>query len=106
MSRVQVGAVALTVLLSALDGYDVLSVTFAAPAITHDWGIGKGALGIVLSSGLAGMAIGSFALAPLADVIGRRRAVLLALTLMSVGSLLCATAASVPQLAGWRVVTG
>ena len=106
MSRVQVGAVALTVLLSALDGYDVLSVTFAAPAITRDWAIGKGALGVVLSSGLAGMALGSFALAPLADVIGRRRAVLLALALMAIGSLLCATAASVPQLAAWRVVTG
>ncbi|WP_242140952.1 MFS transporter [Sphingomonas sp. TREG-RG-20F-R18-01] len=106
MSRAQVRAVALTVALSALDGYDVLSVTFAAPAISHDWGVGKVALGVVLSSGLAGMALGSFLLAPLADVFGRRRMVLLSLLLMTIGSLLCATAATVAQLAMWRVCTG
>ena len=106
MGRVQIGAVALTALLSALDGYDVLSVTFAAPAITRDWHVGKAALGVVLSSGLAGMALGSFALASLADVIGRRWVVFLSLALMALGSLLCATAGSVPRLALWRVVTG
>ena len=35
MSRAQVLAVALTMALSAMDGYDVLSVTFAAPALTQ-----------------------------------------------------------------------
>jgi MFS family permease len=103
---VQVAAVAITVALSALDGYDVLSATFAAPAITAAWGVGKGALGIVLASGLAGMALGAFCLAPLADLVGRRKLILLAVTLMGLGSLLTAFAESVPQLAGWRVLTG
>jgi MFS family permease len=79
MSRAQISAVAMTVILSALDGYDVLSVTFAAPAIALDWAIGKAALGIVLSSGLAGMAAGSLLLAPLADIHGRRKLVLASL---------------------------
>lgn len=106
MSRTQIGAVALTVALSALDGYDVLSVTFAAPAITADWGIGKAALGVVLSSGLAGMALGSFLLAPVADTLGRRRLILISLSLMAIGMLLCATANTLGALAAWRVVTG
>jgi AAHS family 4-hydroxybenzoate transporter-like MFS transporter len=106
MSRTQIGAVALTVILSALDGFDVLSVTFAAPAISRDWGLGKGALGIVLSSGLGGMALGSFLLAPLADMFGRRRLILLSLSLMAIGMALSAMASSLPELAGWRVVTG
>lgn len=106
MSRTQIGAVALTAVLSALDGYDVLSVTFAAPAITADWGVGKAALGVVLSSGLAGMALGSFLLAPLADTIGRRRLILISLSLMAAGMLLCATAPTLAALAGWRVLTG
>ena len=106
MSRVQTVAVAVTVALSALDGYDVLSVTFAAPAISHDWGLGKGALGVLLSTGLAGMAIGSLALASLADVVGRRRMVLASLTLMAVGMLLSAIAPGVRELALWRVATG
>lgn len=106
MSPAQVAAIAVTVALSALDGYDVLSVTFAAPAIVRDWGVGRAALGVVLSAGLAGMAVGSLLLAPLADVVGRRKLVLGALTLMAAGMLLSALAATLPQLAGWRVVTG
>jgi MFS family permease len=106
MSSVQIVAVATTLVLSALDGYDVLSVTFAAPAITHDWQVGKTALGIVLSSGLAGMALGSFILAPLADMIGRRLLVLTSLVLMAVGMFFSAEAHSLNELSLWRVVTG
>lgn len=106
MSRAQISAVAMTVILSALDGYDVLSVTFAAPAIALDWGIGKAALGVVLSSGLAGMALGSILLAPLADLHGRRKLVLLSLLLMAGGMLASAYATTVGQLAAWRVVAG
>ncbi len=106
MSRAQIAAVIMTVLLSALDGYDVLSVTFAAPAISQSWGIGRAALGLVLASGLAGMAFGSLALAPLADVIGRRRIVLCGLGLMVAGSLLSAVSRNVAELAAWRVLTG
>ncbi|MBN8814317.1 MAG: MFS transporter [Sphingomonas sp.] len=106
MHRLQRGVIALTIMLSALDGYDVLSVTFAAPAITLGWGIGKAALGAVLSAGLAGMALGSFFLAPLADVFGRRRMVLVSLTLMGLGTLLSASAQSLAMLSAWRVVTG
>src|SRR5580658_7181607 len=106
MSGVQKVAVALTCALSALDGYDVLSMTFAAPAITLAWGVGKAALGVVLSSGLVGMALGSFLLAPLADFIGRKRMILISLILMGLGALLSGFATSLPQLAAWRVVTG
>lgn len=106
MSRPQIIALAMTVALSGLDGYDVLSATFAAPGISHAWGIGKAALGLVLSSGLVGMAMGSLGLAPLADLMGRRRLVLLSLLLMAIGMLLSTFATSVAVLACWRVVTG
>jgi len=106
MSRTQVMAVATTILLSAVDGFDVLSVTFAAPAITHDWGIDKAALGVVLSAGLAGMAAGSFFLAPLADSLGRRGLVIASLVLMALGSCGSAAAGSIGALTAWRVVTG
>jgi hypothetical protein len=106
MSGLQKSAVALTFVLSALDGYDLLSIAFTAPAITVEWGVGKAALGIVLSSGLVGMALGSFLLAPLADVIGRRRVILLCLPIMGLGMMLSGLAHSLPQLAGSRVLTG
>ncbi|QUT05624.1 MFS transporter [Sphingobium phenoxybenzoativorans] len=106
MSRAQLIIIALTITLSGLDGYDVLSVTFAAPAIAQDWGVGRTALGIVLSAGLAGMAAGSFIIAPLADVFGRKLMVLIALCLMATGMLLCTYATSVEALVAWRVITG
>lgn len=106
MSRAQIAAVAVTVAISALDGYDVLSVTFAAPAIARDWGIGKAALGIVFSAGLVGMALGSLLLAPLADRIGRRRMVMNSLVLMALGMLACALSRSMVELATARIVTG
>ncbi|TRW16812.1 MFS transporter [Glacieibacterium frigidum] len=106
MSRQQVGVVGLSVALNALDGFDVLAITFAAPGITKDWGIGPAQLGIALSSGLAGMSLGSLALAPLGDRFGRRPLVLVSLILMAAGMLLTATATGLLSLCFWRVITG
>ena len=39
--------VAICIGILALDGYDVLSIAFAAPGITAEWGLSKAALGIV-----------------------------------------------------------
>jgi len=106
MSSSQKMAVLLTASLSALDGYDILSVSFAAPAISHEWAVGKTALGLVFSAGLGGMMMGSFLLAPLGDRIGRRAIVIVALILTGIGMALCATADGVPLLAAWRIVAG
>ena len=59
MSRFQWGIVATMVGLNALDGFDVLSISFASPGIASAWGIDRAALGIVLSMELIGMAVGS-----------------------------------------------
>jgi AAHS family 4-hydroxybenzoate transporter-like MFS transporter len=106
MSRAQIIALALVCGLSALDGYDVLAVSFAAPGITKGWDLGRGALGLVLSSGLVGMAFGSIVVSPFADIIGRRRTVIVSLGFMAAGMLLSAFASSIESLAAWRVVTG
>ena len=96
----------IALLLAALDGYDALSMAFVAPAISHDWALDKGVVGLLLSSSLVGMAIGSLALSPLADVIGRRPVVLLGLMLLTVGSLLSALAHTADALIGFRAITG
>ena len=41
MSRLQVIVVGLTVGLNALDGFDVLSISFASPGIAAEWGISE-----------------------------------------------------------------
>jgi MFS family permease len=51
--------VTLRVLSTALDGFDVLSISFAAPGVAGDWGVDRAALGTVLSIELIGMAVGT-----------------------------------------------
>lgn len=63
MSWAQYTAMAVPIVLSALDGYDTLAVAFAVPAIVRAWHIGSAQSGLILSIGLAGMAAGSFFLA-------------------------------------------
>jgi len=106
MSAFQIVAVALTVGLNALDGFDVLAITFASPGIANEWGVDRAALGIVISTGLIGMAFGSLFLAPIADKIGRRPTILGCLAAMAGGMFLSATASSVAMLSLWRVITG
>jgi benzoate transport len=106
MSTLQIVAVALTIGLNALDGFDVMSISFASPGIAKEWGIDRSALGIVLSMELIGMAIGSLFLGSLADRIGRRPTVLFCLVLMTVGMYMASTATGVVNLSLWRVFTG
>lgn len=106
MRRAQVLVIGLCVLLNALDGFDVLAVTFAAPGIASNWSISRTALGAVIAAGLAGMAAGSLILAPLADRLGRRPLILCCLATMAAGMLLTATAGSIAMLSLWRIMTG
>lgn len=106
MSRFQWTVVAIMVGLNALDGFDVLSISFASPGITSEWGIDRAALGIVLSMELVGMAVGSLLLGGMADRIGRRRTIIGCLLVMTLGMLLASTAANVVVLSVYRVLTG
>ena len=68
----QVGALSIAVGLAALDGFDVLAMAFVAPALSHAWRLGKVEVGLLLSSSLVGMAIGSIFLSRIADLLGRK----------------------------------
>ncbi len=106
MSRLQIIAVLLTIALNALDGFDVLSISFASPGIAEDWGVGKAALGAVLSMELIGMMIGSIFIGGLADRLGRRPTILTCLTTMAIGMALASRASGLAELSAWRLLTG
>jgi benzoate transport len=106
MGRLQIAAIILCVLLNALDGFDVLAISFASPGIAIEWGVDRAELGLVLSMELIGMAAGSVILGNLADRIGRRPIILLCLALMALGMLLASFSFSVISLSAVRLVTG
>ena len=99
-------AVLVTVGLNALDGFDVLSISFASPGIARDWGIDKATLGWVLSMELFGMAAGSLLLGGVADKVGRRPTILGCLIAMAVGMFGAAHSRGVADLLPWRLLTG
>lgn len=106
MSRAQIIVIAVTFFLNALDGFDVLSISFASPGIAEEWGMDRAGLGIVLSMELFGMALGSVLLGGLADRVGRRGTMFGCLLAMALGMYMATTVRGVVDLCIWRIVTG
>lgn len=89
-----------------LDGFDVAVISFTAPAMSREWGLGAGQLGLVFSAGVLGMTLGAMFLASLADLYGRRLVVCLMLLLSGASTLAVAYSSTVPQLVVLRFVAG
>ena len=106
MSFFQAATIALCTAINMLDGFDVLVMSFAASSVASEWNLAPSDLGILLSAGLVGMAIGSFWIAPYADKIGRRPLVLFCLLLVTIGMLLSAVSQDEIQLSLLRFITG
>src|SRR3977135_1095258 len=105
MSGIQIAVVAITIGLNALDGFDVLAISFASPGIAREWGIDRAALGFVLSMELIGMGLGSILLGGGAYRVGRRRPLLGCLVVMTTGMIMATRAKGVYDLSVWRVFT-
>ncbi len=106
LSRFQVLVAVACGAIAFMDGYDVQTVGFVAPALSADLQIPRAALGPLFSSGLFGMVIGAVTFGPLADRFGRKP-ILLACTLIFGGmSLITSTANSLSALVIFRLLTG
>jgi len=92
--------------LMALDGYDVLSISFAAPGMTEEWGLSKAALGVILPLELLGIALGSIWMGLFADNNGRRPIILVSLVMITLGMLAAGIAPNKYILGVARIFTG
>jgi len=93
-------------LILAADGFDTAAIGFIAPALAKQWGISKTALGPVLSAALFGLAIGALLAGPIADRIGRKTVLVVAILWFGGWSLACAFAGSIDALTVMRFLTG
>ncbi|ODU72102.1 MAG: MFS transporter [Novosphingobium sp. SCN 66-18] len=105
-TRSGLAVVALCFAINMADGVDVTILSFIAPRLQSDWGIGSDTMGNLFSAGLIGMAIGGMGIAPLADRMGRRRIILAALALMSMGMIASGFATGVSMLFAMRLIVG
>jgi len=106
LTRTQLGVIAVCWLINMLDGFDVLAIAYTAPTISVEWQLAPETLGVVLSAGLVGMALGALLIAPLADRFGRRLVILWCLALIGLAMLATAMAGTISLLIATRVLTG
>ena len=89
------------------DAWDVLMSGFLIPLLGNsDWHPSNTALGLFGSASLVGMAIGAFFWGTTADIIGRKRSLVLTLVVYSVFSLVSAASPNYASLIVLRFITG
>lgn len=106
MSIYQCLVVALCCAANIADGFDVVSLSVAAPVLSKQWHIDPAVLGGLFSAVAFGLVIGAFVVAPLADKIGRRPVMLGALGTLAAALLLTGAAGNIWHLLVLRFVTG
>jgi benzoate transport len=106
LQPLQVLVVALGVLINMVDGIDLLAAALVSPIIQREWGLSPEMLGLLMGSSLLGTATGALLLSPIADLLGRRSAIMVNLAFMTVGMFVSAMADSVMELTVLRFLTG
>lgn len=89
-----------------LDGFDIVIIAFAAPAMSTDLGVMPQELGIIFSAGVLGMTLGAMFLSPLADLYGRKNVISLLLILAGAATYTVVFVHTTPLLIVMRFIAG
>lgn len=95
-----------TFLIAFFDGYDTAVVGYIAPSLLGEWGIERKDLAPVLSAALFGLAIGAISFGPVADKLGRKIVLIIAVSVFALGSVASAYVTSLGGLEILRLITG
>ncbi len=106
MSPLQIRIVMLCGLTALFDGFDLLAIGVAAPAMAESLRVTSALLGTLFSAALLGLMLGAFGLGPLADRIGRRSLLIGATAMFGVFTLSTAYAANLQQVIVFRFLAG
>ncbi|PCI48231.1 MAG: MFS transporter [Alphaproteobacteria bacterium] len=106
LSGLQYVIFALCFILNMIDGMDVVILSYSASSIMADLNITPIQMGGIFSAGLIGMAFGGLILGAYADKAGRRRIILIGVTLIAVGVIAGSQAQSISQLIVTRLIAG
>jgi AAHS family 4-hydroxybenzoate transporter-like MFS transporter len=93
-------------LITAFDGFDQMMISYTAPYIRDQFHLSAPQLSWVFSAGTAGMMVGGFFFAWLADVIGRRPTIVAAAFTFGVLTIATALAQTLPQFIVLRFLNG
>ncbi len=106
VGRYQIAILILCMLVAALDGFDTQAIGYTAPAIAEVIKLPMSQFGQVGSAGLVGAAIGALLFGPLADLLGRKWFMVIAVLVFAAFSFMTARAASLDHLLAYRFCAG
>ena len=106
VSRQQILVVGLCMFFNMLDGFDITAMAIVASAVSIELQLTADKLGLIFSFALAGMMAGAMLLAPLSDIVGRRKMIIASVTLVGVSILFTANANSLMEFIVLRFISG
>lgn len=105
-SAQQYVVVALCLLFNMLDGFDITAMAVVASSVSNDLNLTTEKIGWIFSIALLGMMLGAMFIAPLADLIGRRKMIIATVLAISVSVLLTAMASTLTEFVILRFISG
>ncbi|MBK9252551.1 MAG: MFS transporter [Proteobacteria bacterium] len=106
MNKGRFAGFAIAAAIMFLDGFDIVTMSLAAPHVMPEFGLSPGSMGVVFSALLVGLGLGSMLLGPLGDRFGRRPTVTGGAALLALTTLATIASDGVLEFAAWRFATG
>ncbi|MGI9261453.1 MAG: MFS transporter, partial [Woeseiaceae bacterium] len=102
----QILVVGLCLFFNMLDGFDITAMAVVASAVSTDLDLTPDRLGWIFSFALAGMMGGAMFLAPISDIIVRRKMIIISVALIGVSIIFTATATTLTEFIILRFISG
>ncbi|HEX6841326.1 MAG TPA: MFS transporter [Stellaceae bacterium] len=96
----------LCALVQAFDGYDIVSIGMATPALIHTWSLPPASFAQAFVMSSVGILVGALLSGPLSDRVGPKPLIIASTAVIGVFSLASAFAPSLPVLVALRFFTG
>jgi MFS transporter, AAHS family, 4-hydroxybenzoate transporter len=106
LGRMQIRVIGLCSLVALLEGFDVLAIGVAAPAMARSLHLAPNQLGAVFSAAVLGLMLGAFGLGPMADRFGRKWVLIGSTTAFGVLTLGTARVITLQQILLLRFLAG
>ena len=106
VSGQQILVVGLCLFFNMLDGFDITAMAVVAGSVSAELELTPDKLGWIFSFALMGMMAGAMFLAPVSDLIGRRRVIILSVGIVGASILLTANATSLIEFIVLRFISG
>jgi AAHS family 4-hydroxybenzoate transporter-like MFS transporter len=106
LGRLQIRVAVICGLIQMCDGYDVGSIGWSVPSLTHAWHVAPSAFALAFLWSNIGVMAGALLAGPIGDRFGRKPLLMMSVTLFGIASLASAVAPSLEFLAGTRFFTG